>query len=134
MTRARDVEARNGEERTPAREPAGAAALDRLLAAASGLAATIADTEALLQKRADILTEPTVAMRASGGRRSELVPLSEVAKRVGRHPEVLRRWCADGRVKAVRIGRTWWIHPETVAVLVAHGNRSRPRLPPEAVG
>ena len=28
--------------------------------------------------------------------------LSEVARRLGKHPETIRRWCIDGLLKAVR--------------------------------
>ena len=109
-------------------------AVDQLIAAAAGLAATIATTEALLQERADILNEPMVAVRPTARSRFDLVPLAEAAKRIGRHPEVLRRWCAEGKVNGIRIGRTWWLRSETVATLAAHGSRSRPRLPAEHTG
>ena len=108
-----------------------AVAVDRLIVAAHGLARTLAETEALLQERADMLSEPTVTMRPTARRRFDLVPLSEAAQRLGRHPEVLRRWCAQGRIEATRIGRAWWLRSETLAVLAAHGSRARPRLPGE---
>lgn len=107
------------------------AQIDRLVSAANDLAATIAKTEAITQRRADILTSPRV-MKGTGGdgreRRQAIVSLSEAARRTGRHPEVLRRWCTEGRIPAIRVGRTWAIGADTVAELMAHSARSRPRL------
>jgi excisionase family DNA binding protein len=55
------------------------------------------------------------------------VSLAEAAKRTGRHPDVLRRWCADGRLPAIRLGRAWALPKESVALLIAESGRSRPR-------
>jgi hypothetical protein len=107
------------------------AGVDRLLSAARGLASTIAATEELVQQRADILTRRASllgpARDATG--REPIISLAEAARRTGRHPEVLRRWCLEGRIQGVRIGRTWGITPETLATLLAHSGRSRPRFP-----
>ena len=104
--------------------------VEGLLSAASGLARTIAATEELAQQRAELVR----TRRALGGPRPDgnggpMISLSDAARRSGRHPEVLRRWCAEGRIPAVRIGRTWAIAPETLRLLVEHSARSRPRLP-----
>jgi hypothetical protein len=106
------------------------AALDRLLTAASGLAQTIAATEELAQQRADILTRRSTVLGPSrdASYRQPIISLAEAARRTGRHPEVLRRWCLEGRIEGIRIGRTWGITPETLALLMAHSGRSRPRL------
>jgi len=114
-----------------ARQADRAAAVSRLVTAAAGLASTIAVTEKLAQQRADLVTSQKMLRgpRRNGGHQAPIISLAEAAKRTGRHPEVLRRWCTDGRIPAVRIGRTWGITPETLALLMAHSTRSRPRLP-----
>lgn len=102
--------------------------VDQLITAAGRLAATIAATEELAQQRADLLKgRLTTRHRHRDGR--SMISLSHAAQRSGRHPEVLRRWCAEGRIPAVRIGRTWAITPETLALLLSHSARSRPRFP-----
>ena len=114
--------------------PNGRAAVDRLMTAARGLAATIAATEELTQRRADLLTARSTVLGPLGrgqptNGRPPLISLAEAARRTGRHPEVLRRWCTDGRIPAVRVGRTWGVTHETIATLNAHSGRSRPRFP-----
>jgi excisionase family DNA binding protein len=105
-------------------------ALDRLLTATTGLAATMAVTEELIQRRAELLRirESMLAHRDGARDRGSIVSLAEAARRTGRHPEVLRRWCMDGRIPAIRIGRTWAITAETLNELLAHSARSRPRF------
>jgi excisionase family DNA binding protein len=103
--------------------------VDQLAAATRRLAETIARTERLAQERAELLRTAD----ASAGYRNMLpgaglVSLSEAAKRTGRHPEVLRRWCMDGRLPAVRVGRTWAISHESLSTLMSHRARARPRL------
>jgi excisionase family DNA binding protein len=105
--------------------------IDRLLDAAHRLAKTIAATEEITQRRAEILQRPQVVrgpLADGHERRAGIVSLSEAARRTGRHPEVLRRWCTEGRIPAIRIGRTWALASDTVAELMAHSARSRPRL------
>jgi hypothetical protein len=107
------------------------AAVERLMTAAGGLARTIAVTEELAQKRADILVRRSTLLGPTRESSSHqpIISLAEAAQRTGRHPEVLRRWCLEGRIEGIRIGRTWGITPETLALLQAHSSRSRPRLP-----
>lgn len=106
-------------------------AIHRLIDAASGLAHTIALTEELMQRRAEIVERGAARglQPALARTRPHVVSLAEAARRTGRHPEVLRRWCIDGRIPAIRVGRTWALAPETVTTLMAHAARSRPRLP-----
>jgi hypothetical protein len=40
---------------------------------------------------------------------ARLLSLVEAAARTGRNPELLRRWCASGRIPCERIGRDWLI-------------------------
>jgi hypothetical protein len=106
---------------------ATASGTERLAAATRRLSATIAATEILAQERAALL-------RSSGylggpGPAGRVVSLREAATAAGRHPEVLRRWCSEGRLPAIRVGRTWAISGETLATLIAHRNRARPRFP-----
>jgi len=108
-----------------------AAAVRRLAAATQRLALTIRATEELAGSRAELLrtAATTVAIDGSFGRRRQgVLSLHEAAKRSGRHPEVLRRWCRDGRIPAIRVGRTWAVTTETLATLMEHRSRSRPRL------
>ena len=103
-------------------------ALDRLIAAAHGLATTIAATEELTQRRAELLRDQRrFESYQPVTDSSRIISLAEAAQRTGRHPEVLRRWCSDGRIPAVRIGRTWGITHATLAVLLGHSRR-RPRF------
>jgi len=108
--------------------------VDQLAAATKRLAQTIAQTERLAQDRAELLrsADASAGMRVLSG--DALISLSEAAKRTGRHPEVLRRWCIDGRLPAVRVGRTWAISRESLATLISHRDRSRPRLEREPSG
>jgi excisionase family DNA binding protein len=107
--------------------------LQRLAEATRDLAATVAATERLAERRAELLRtmDAAVGMNGRGSHADSraIVSLSEVARRTGRHPEVLRRWCADGRIPAVRVGRTWAVSGDTLAMLLAHASRSRPRFP-----
>jgi excisionase family DNA binding protein len=105
-------------------------AVERLITATTGLAATIAVTEELIQRRAELLRirESMLAQRDRTRQRSSIVSLAEAARRTGRHPEVLRRWCTEGRIPAIRVGRTWAITAETLNELLAHSARSRPRF------
>jgi excisionase family DNA binding protein len=125
-----DGAGRDGGHGAVARDARDAAVL-RLVSAATRLASTIAVTEELSQRRAELLRtrDTIVTRRLTEPSQAPLVSLAEAAKRTGRHPEVLRRWCIDGRIPAVRVGRTWAISPETVRALLAQSSRSRPRFP-----
>ena len=106
--------------------------LDLFLNAADRLANTIAATERLTRERAELLATAHAAVglgrpRARSGR-GGVVSLAEAARLTGRHPEVLRRWCITGRLPAIRVGRTWAITADSVAMLREHGARSRPRF------
>jgi excisionase family DNA binding protein len=120
--------AANGRSRTngPTTE-----SIQRLASATRQLAATIAVTERLAESRAAMLRTMD-GVHGMDDRNSfsprGIVSLSEAARRTGRHPEVLRRWCSDGKIPAVRIGRTWAITEDTVEALILHRSRSRPRL------
>ena len=108
-----------------------AESIQRLASATRQLAATIAVTERLAESRAEMLRSMD-GVNGLDGKASfsprGIVSLSEAARRTGRHPEVLRRWCSDGKIPAVRIGRTWAITEDTVEALILHRSRSRPRL------
>ena len=108
--------------------------VDLLAAATRRLAETIAKTERLAQDRAELLRTVDVSKggRAMASQPIGLISLSEAARQTGRHPEVLRRWCIDGRLPAVRVGRTWAISHESLASLMSHRARSRPRLTGDA--
>jgi excisionase family DNA binding protein len=99
MARASD-EDRDGAPTESSREP-----VVRLMSAAGRLAKTVAETERLMQDSITLLANAKAPPRGRANER--FVPLSEAARRTGRHPDLLRRWSAAGRIPAVRIGRTW---------------------------
>src|SRR4051794_13583033 len=43
--------------------------------------------------------------------------LRQVATRTGRHPELLRQWCAVGRIPCQRVGGSWVLRAEDVALV-----------------
>src|SRR5215207_7323882 len=99
--------------------------LERLAAATSRLAANVAVTEQLAASRAELLRTANatlgVGRRRGAGR---VFTLAEAAQRSGRHPEVLRRWCLEGRIPATRLGRSWTISEDTLAMLMSHRSRA----------
>jgi hypothetical protein len=62
---------------------------------------------------------------------STYLTLSQVAARTGRHPELLRQWCAAGRIPCLRLGGSWVVREEDVPLLDRIATRARRR--PEAV-
>jgi excisionase family DNA binding protein len=109
--------------------------IEMLARATQRLAATIAVTERLAEGRAEMLRtmDAAVGMGGRGGFEPRgIVSLAEASRRTGRHAEVLRRWCIEGRIPAVKVGRTWAISNETLGTLIQHRSRSRPRLTPAA--
>jgi hypothetical protein len=105
--------------------------LERLLAAAHQLAGTIAETERIAARSAWVTTE---GRRPPGDvpRIDRLVPLAEVAARTGRHPDLLRRWCLEGRLAGVRIGRTWCLPERMIPELARFQRRTHPHRRPGA--
>src|SRR3954447_22670436 len=59
---------------------------------------------------------------------ADLMTLAEVAARTGRNPELLRRWCAAGRIRCQRIGRDWVIDASDVAAVRAMPRRGEGRM------
>src|SRR3954447_15578773 len=51
--------------------------------------------------------------------------LSQVALRTGRHPELLRQWCARGRVPCARVGGSWVVREQDLALVDGIAKRSR---------
>jgi len=129
---------RSAQPRVTPREPADPELLEttsrnvrNLAAATRRLSATIQATERLAEGNAEVLRtmDAAVGLKSRpGSGRVGLVSLAEAAERTGRHPEVLRRWCQEGRIPGVRIGRSWAVSAETVGLLMRHRGRSRPRL------
>jgi excisionase family DNA binding protein len=108
------------------------ASVRQLAVATQRLAATISATERLAEGHAEMLRSLDAAVGMNGNRTRDgagVISLAEAARRTGRHPELLRRWCTQGRIPAVRIGRTWAITNETLGLLIRHRARSRPKLP-----
>jgi excisionase family DNA binding protein len=50
--------------------------------------------------------------------------VEEVSRITGLHPETIREYCRDGRLKARHIGRTWVIEPRDLKAFQA-----KPRQP-----
>jgi hypothetical protein len=51
--------------------------------------------------------------------------LSQVALRTGRHPELLRQWCARGRVPCARVGGSWVVREQDLPLVDGIARRSR---------
>jgi hypothetical protein len=58
---------------------------------------------------------------------SSYLTLSQVAVRTGRHPELLRQWCASGRLPCARVGGSWVMLERDVALLDGIASRARRR-------
>lgn len=58
----------------------------------------------------------------------ELVSVREVARRLGVHPETIRRLIHDGRLEAVRIGRVLRVESSELERFLAR-QRVKPRRP-----
>jgi hypothetical protein len=59
--------------------------------------------------------------------RPRYLSLAEVSRLTGRHPELLRQWCAAGRLPCERIGGSWAILEEHLALVQAQPARGRRR-------
>jgi hypothetical protein len=60
--------------------------------------------------------------------------LSQVALRTARHPELLRQWCAAGRIPCRRVGGSWVVREEDLAMVDGIARRGRgTRTEPAAV-
>jgi hypothetical protein len=53
--------------------------------------------------------------------------LSQVAARTGRHPELLRQWCAAGRIPCQRLGGSWLLREADLPLLDRMATRARRR-------
>jgi hypothetical protein len=51
--------------------------------------------------------------------------LSQVSLRTGRHPELLRQWCARGRIPCARVGGSWVLREQDLALVDGIAKRSR---------
>jgi len=58
---------------------------------------------------------------------SAYLTLSQVAARTGRHPELLRQWCAAGRIPCHRLGGSWVVHERDLPLLDRIATRARRR-------
>ena len=58
---------------------------------------------------------------------SAYLTLSQVAARTGRHPELLRQWCAAGRIPCQRLGGSWVVLEADLALLDRMATRARRR-------
>jgi len=56
---------------------------------------------------------------------SNYLTLSQVAVRTGRHPELLRQWCAAGRLPCARVGGSWVMLERDVALIDGIASRAR---------
>lgn len=51
----------------------------------------------------------------------QLLSVVQVAQIVGKEAVTVRRWCEQGRIPAVKIGRDWRIREQTVRRIVSGG-------------
>ena len=56
---------------------------------------------------------------------SNFLTLSQVSARTGRHPELLRQWCASGRIPCQRLGGSWVLREEDLVLLDGIATRTR---------
>ncbi|MBA2314930.1 MAG: hypothetical protein H0V87_06040 [Chloroflexi bacterium] len=67
--------------------------------------------------------------------RSRYLTLGQVGARSGRHPELLRQWCAAGRVPCQRVGGSWMMCEDDLVLLDRMATRShRPAAAPPLSG
>lgn len=50
-----------------------------------------------------------------------LMSPAEVGRIVGVRPRTVARWCRNGEIDALKMGRVWRIHRTTVKKIVARG-------------
>jgi excisionase family DNA binding protein len=82
-----------------------AAHLERLHRAAAELSETVERTRRLTVRGVTSLGSMRPQARGDGN----WLTLAEAAGRTGRHPDLLRRWCASRRIPGRRMGRLWCI-------------------------
>lgn len=58
---------------------------------------------------------------------STYLTLSQVAVRTGRHPELLRQWCAAGRIPCLRLGGSWVVREDDLPLIDRIATRARRR-------
>jgi len=58
---------------------------------------------------------------------SAYLTLSQVAARTGRHPELLRQWCAAGRIPCQRLGGSWVVLEQDLELIDRMATRARRR-------
>ena len=56
---------------------------------------------------------------------SPYLTLSQVAVQTGRHPELLRQWCAAGRLPCTRVGGSWVLRERDLALVSRIARRTR---------
>jgi hypothetical protein len=60
---------------------------------------------------------------------TDYLTLSQVAMRTGRHPELLRQWCARGRIPCARVGGSWVLRERDLSLVDGIARRARqPRV------
>jgi hypothetical protein len=65
----------------------------------------------------------------------DYLTLSQVAMRTGRHPELLRQWCARGRIPCARVGGSWVLRERDLSLVDGIARRARqPRADATATG
>jgi hypothetical protein len=65
----------------------------------------------------------------------DYLTLSQVALRTGRHPELLRQWCARGRIPCARVGGSWVLRERDLPLVDGIARRARqPRVDATPVG
>ena len=59
----------------------------------------------------------------------KLLSVTEAATILGRNPGVVRQWCADGTLPAVRVGRGWVIAAADLEAVAGIERRRRESTP-----
>lgn len=63
-----------------------------------------------------------------------LLTLADAAARTGRNAELLRRWCAAGRIPCHRVGRDWMVDPADIASIEGMPRRGMTKGGARALG
>lgn len=78
------------------------------------------------ENRADALAREWAGSEASLGRRSrdqDLLGVEEVARRLGLKPSTVWRWCREGRLPCMKMGKSWRIRPEALEEFIRRTER-----------
>lgn len=60
---------------------------------------------------------------SEGSRDKDLIGVEEVARRLGLVPATVWRWCREGRLPCIKMGKSWRIRPEALEDFIRRSER-----------